>query len=264
MNIFLVPFTQDKARSFIRESNVDFLPSLVKPKKFMDTVEKLTMYVDKKNELGLFENIVIKDSYNSNDSRIIYAKTGLFSQLNNQNFLILNEGKILNINKGKTTVINFNRTQLNLSEYGSKTTKYPKLQEVSVFILSKCLFQTKDQRAQIMLGDKNEFGFQCSHEQKQLDNLSQEFFSRVFKPLYIPLLAIVSALLLIKSKNSVGYSKFKIKIFVLGVILISFSEILTKFFSYNLNKSFLLMIVPILLSSIFYFYFYKQSLTSSK
>ena len=38
MNVFLVPFTQDKARSFIRQSNVDFLPSLVKPKKFMDTV----------------------------------------------------------------------------------------------------------------------------------------------------------------------------------------------------------------------------------
>ena len=50
MNIFLIPFTQDKARSFIRQSNVDFLPSLVKPKKFMDTVEKLTIYVDKKDD----------------------------------------------------------------------------------------------------------------------------------------------------------------------------------------------------------------------
>ena len=115
-----------------------------------------------------------------------------------------------------------------------------------------------------MLGDKNEFGFQCSHEPKQLNNISQEFFSRIFKPLYIPLLAIVSALLLIKSKNSIGYSRYKIIIFVTGVILISFSEILTKFFSYNFNKSFLLMIVPILISIIFYFLFYKQSLTSSK
>ena len=51
MNVFLVPFTQDKARSFIRNSNVDFLPSLVKPKKFIDTVEKLTIYVDKKNDV---------------------------------------------------------------------------------------------------------------------------------------------------------------------------------------------------------------------
>ncbi len=264
MNIFLVPFTQDKARSFIRQSNVDFLPSLVKPKKFMDTVEKLTIYVDKKNDLGQFENIVIKDTYNNKDSRIIYAKTGFFSQLNEQNFLVLNQGKILNINKGKTTIINFNRTQLNLSEYNSKTTKYPKLQEVSVALLSKCIFQPKDQRSTTMLGDKNEFRFQCSHDPKQLDNLSQEFFSRIFKPLYIPLLAIVSALLLIKSKNSVGYSRYKIIIFVTGVILISFSEILTKFFSYDFSKSFLLMIVPILVSIIFYFAFYKQSLTSSK
>ena len=264
MNIFLVPFTQDKARSFIRQSNVDFLPSLVKPKKFMDTVEKLTIYVDKKNESDQFENIVIKDTYNNNDSRIIYAKNGFFSQLNDQNFLILNEGKILNINAGKTTVINFNKTQLNLSDYSSKTTKYPKLQEVNVFVLSKCLFQPKDQRTQIMLGDKNEFGFQCSHDRKQLNNISQEIFSRIFKPLYIPLLAIVSALLLIKSKNSIGYSRYKIKIFVIGVILISFSEILTKFFSYDFFKSFLLMIIPIFVSIIFYFLFYKQSLTSSK
>ena len=116
----------------------------------------------------------------------------------------------------------------------------------------------------MMLGDKNEFRFQCSHEKKQLNQLSQELFSRIFKPLYIPLLAIVSALLLIRSKNSAGYSKYKIMVFITGVILISLSEILSKFFSYNLNKSFLLMVFPILVSIIFYFLFYKQSLTSSK
>ena len=125
----------------------------------------------------------------------------------------------------------------------------------------KCLLQPKDQRTQIMLGDNNEFGFQCSHEAKQLNNISQEVFSRIFKPLYFPLLAIISSLLLIKSKNSIGYSRYKIIIFVTGVLLISFSEILTKFFSYNFNKSFLLMIFPILVSLIFYLLFYKQSLT---
>ena len=82
-----MPFTQDKARSYIRQSNIDFLPSLVKPNKFMDSVEKLTIYVDKKNDLDVFENIVIKDTFNNIDSRIIYAKTGFFSQLDDQNFL---------------------------------------------------------------------------------------------------------------------------------------------------------------------------------
>ena len=264
MNVFLVPFTQDKARSFIRNSNVDFLPSLVKPKKFIDTVEKLTIYVDKKNDVDQFENIVIKDTYNNIDSRIIYAKSGYFSQLDNQNFLILNDGKILNINKGKTTVFNFNKTQLNLSEYSSKTTKYPKLQEVSIFLLFKCIFQSQDQRTNIILLDKNKFTFQCSNAPKTLNNISQELFSRIFKPLYIPLLAIISSFLLIRSKNSLGYSGFKIKIFVFGVILISCSEIFTKFFSYNLNKSFLLMMTPILLSIVFYTLFIKQSLSSTK
>ena len=264
MNVFLVPFTQDKARSFIRNSNVDFLPSLVKPKKFIDTVEKLTIYVDKKNDVDQFENIVIKDTYSNIDSRIIYAKSGYFSQLDNQNFLILNDGKILNINKGKTTVFNFNKTQLNLSDYSSKTTKYPKLQEVSIFLLFKFIFKSQDQRTNIILLDKNKFTFQCSNAPKTLNNISQELFSRIFKPLYIPLLAIISSFLLIRSKNSSGYSGFKIKIFVFGVILISCSEIFTKFFSYNLNKSFLLMMTPILLSIVFYTLFIKQSLSSTK
>jgi len=264
LNVFLVPFTQDKARSYIRQSNIDFLPSLVKPKKFMDSIEKLTIYVDKKNDLDVFENIVIKDTFNNIDSRIIYAKTGFFSQLNDQNFLVLSDGKILNINKGKTTVIDFNKTQLNLSEYSSKTTKYPKLQEVNIFTLSKCLFQPKDQRATLILQDKNKFRFQCSNAPKSLDNLSQEFFSRIFKPLYIPLLAIISSFLLIQSKNSIGYSRFKIKIFIFGVIFITCSEISTKFFSFNLNKSLIIMLMPVLFSIMFYTWFSKQSIINSK
>ena len=35
----VVPFTQDKSRSFIRNSNLDFFPNLIKPKKFIDTVK---------------------------------------------------------------------------------------------------------------------------------------------------------------------------------------------------------------------------------
>ena len=52
----------------------------------MDTVEKLTIYVDKKNDLDQFENIVIKDTYNNNDSRIIYAKQDFFLNLMNKTF----------------------------------------------------------------------------------------------------------------------------------------------------------------------------------
>ena len=54
MTSIIVPFTQDKARSYIRNSNIDFFPSLVKEKMFIDTVTNLTIFVEKKNELGEF------------------------------------------------------------------------------------------------------------------------------------------------------------------------------------------------------------------
>ena len=34
-SLLIVPYAQDKARSFIRESNIDYLPLLIKPKKFI-------------------------------------------------------------------------------------------------------------------------------------------------------------------------------------------------------------------------------------
>ena len=115
-SLHIVPTAQDKARSFIRESNIDYLPLLVKPKKFIDTVEKLTIYADKKYENTL-ENIIIKDSFSKTKSKIIYAKKGYFSESKDNNFLTLVNGKILNINDGKTNSFDFNETQINLSKY---------------------------------------------------------------------------------------------------------------------------------------------------
>ena len=128
-SLYIVPMSQDKARSFIRDSNIDYLPLLVKPKKFIDTVERLTIYTEKKYQNTL-ENIIIKDSFSKTKSKIIYAKKGYFTENDKDNFLILKSGKILNINEGKTNSFDFNETQINLSNYTSKTTKTPKIQEI--------------------------------------------------------------------------------------------------------------------------------------
>ena len=45
-NIYIVPKSQDLARSFIRSSNVDFFPSLIKAGKFIDTVSNLTIFIE--------------------------------------------------------------------------------------------------------------------------------------------------------------------------------------------------------------------------
>tara|TARA_B100001057_G_scaffold467782_1_gene526247 strand:+ start:1710 stop:2858 length:1149 start_codon:yes stop_codon:yes gene_type:complete len=255
-SLLIVPLSQDKARSYIRESNIDYLPFLIKPKKFIDTVEKLTIYADKKNE-DILENIIIKDAFSSSKSKIIYAKKGFFTVDNEENFLVLNDGKILNISEGKTNSFDFNQTQINLSKYTSKTTKTPKLQEVSTIHLFYCLFKTKN-----IIIDKDAIAenlkFKCDDTISLKNKISQELFSRIFKPIYLPLLALIGGLLIIRSKNSERYSNYKLKIFILGVFVISLSEISTKFYSINFFETSMIFIIPFMLFLSIYYFFLKQ------
>ena len=252
--LFIVPLSQDKARSYIRDSNIDYLPLLIKPKKFIDTVEKLTIYSDKKDKNAL-ENIIIKDTFSNSKSKIIFSKKGYFTQKDDNNFLILTDGKILNINNGKTNAFDFNQTQINLSKYSSKSIKTPKLQEVNTVSLFECLVFTE--KVTTDTGDRLKFN--CNETISLKKKITQELFSRLFKPFYIPLLALVCGFLLIKSKNSQDFTSYKFKIFVLGVVIISISEISTKFYSLNLIKSLSILSVPLILFILFYYYFRKQS-----
>ena len=56
LKIMIVPFTQKEARRFIQTSNIDYFPSLIQEKKFIDTVKGLTIYVDEKNQNNLMKN----------------------------------------------------------------------------------------------------------------------------------------------------------------------------------------------------------------
>ncbi len=254
-SLFVVPISQDKARSYIRESNIDYLPLLIKPKKFIDTVEKLTIYTENKYQ-DILENIIIKDSYSPTKSKIIYAKKGYFTQKDEDNFLILTSGKILNINDGKTNSFDFNETQINLSKYTSKSIKTPKLQEVQTDKLYNCLFNPE--KSIPKLEDLHKFKFNCNKTETLRNKISQELFSRIFKPLYLPLLALIAGFLLTKSKNSEGFSRYKFKIFLLGVSIISISEISTKFYSLKFSETSLIFLMPFALFILFYYFFRKK------
>ena len=251
-SLYVVPISQDKARSFIRSSNIDYLPLLVKPKKFIDTVERLTIYSDKKNKNTL-ENIIIKDSFSRSKSKIIFAKKGYFSENSGNNYLILTNGKILNINEGKTNSFDFNETLINLSKYTSKTTTTPKIQEVNSRNLFKCLLKKEEQ-----IYDNVNSDFKCRNKLSFRNKISQELLSRIFKPFYIPLLSLIAGYLLIKSKNSQNFTNYKFKIFTTGVIAISVSEISTRFYSSNVNESILLIMIPFVLFFLFYIFFMKK------
>ena len=59
---FLVPKSQEIARSQLRSSDVDYFEGLIKPKKFNDTIKGLTIYAEDKNTKGEFKNIYIKNN----------------------------------------------------------------------------------------------------------------------------------------------------------------------------------------------------------
>ena len=50
---FIVPNTQDMARSFLRTSSVNFLESFIKQKKFNDTIKNVTIYSDGKDQMEI-------------------------------------------------------------------------------------------------------------------------------------------------------------------------------------------------------------------
>ena len=49
LTAYISPKSQNVGKSFIRMSNIDFFPSLIKEKKFIDTLSGLTIYVDEKS-----------------------------------------------------------------------------------------------------------------------------------------------------------------------------------------------------------------------
>ena len=237
----IVPFTQDKSRSFIRNSNLDFFPNLIKPKKFIDTVKGLTIFIEKKNDSSSYDNILLKDESNKNNTQIIIAKKGKILLRDNKKILILDNGEIIRItNNKKTTSFNFKTTQFDLEKYSSKTTKTPKIQEIATINLLKCfnfLTNTNNSNTIIKNLDCNS-GF--------LKNIYQELYKRIYLPIYIVLLSLISSLILLKSKNTQGYFLFKIKIFLIGVFFIIISDILLNFTGRKITSDLIYIMIPIL------------------
>ena len=235
-----VPYTQDKSRSFIRNSNLDFFPNLIKPKKFIDTVKGLTIFIDEKNEDGSFSKILLKDETNRNNVQIIIAEKGNIILKDDKKILLLNNGEILKVNKNnKTTSFNFRTTQFNLENYSSKTTKTPKVQEIATIDLIKCFdFLKKNLNTSVVIRSLN-----CNSN--FLKNIYQELFKRMYLPVYIALIGLIASLILLKSKNTQGYFSFKIKIFLTGIFFIILSDILLNYTGNKIINNLIYIVIPV-------------------
>tara|TARA_B100000780_G_scaffold194039_1_gene136810 strand:+ start:635 stop:1777 length:1143 start_codon:yes stop_codon:yes gene_type:complete len=224
LGLYFSPLSQDKARSFIRNSNIDFFPSLIKEGKFIDTVSDLTIFIDEQDELGNYKNIFLKDSLNKSNvgqdirSQIIYAKSGRLVNENNRKYFKLFDGKVINNNNGDITNFAFERIDFNLDKYASKTTVFPKVQEVNTMELVNCMSHMRRKIieefiSEILVCDKS-----------RMEDVKQELLKRFYIPFYLPLLGLIISLLIIKSKENRGYNNHKIYIFFISFFIIVISE----------------------------------------
>ena len=250
LSAFLTPYALNKSRMLLSKENFNsFLPT-VRTNRFSDSFKGFTLIVNEKvnNEL---KNIFLHDKGNnlknlsSDSSKIknttIIARSGLIDKKK----MFLFNGQIITSKKdiNKNEIIKFEQLNINLSDLSTTTIKKPKLQETSTFELLNCfrnrIFQDSE----------------CNQEIKQ--EIIPTLNRRIILPLYIPVIALISSLLLIKSKRKLLN---KISIFLYGFILLIFTEMAVRYTGINDFIRILFVILPILLFITIYLFLNRKFL----
>ena len=249
LNAVITPFTQDKARSFIRSSNLDFFESVLKPKKFIDVIGNLTIYFDKKNKNGELINIFLNEKTGTNNSQTTFAKRAIININSNKKILTLYDGKSINVINGKISEFEFSKTDYNISKFSSNTIMHQKTQEVTTIDLIRCSLFFND-----LIKNKNVKKI-SNCISNNLENIYKELYSRLIRPLYITFLISITLLFILKSKSDHTFNMSKYKIYLFAFLFIIFLESSSKFISTNMIQNLFLSILPIFFTLFIYLYF---------
>ncbi|MFL2875918.1 MAG: LptF/LptG family permease [Candidatus Pelagibacter sp.] len=250
LSIILTPAALNKSRSLLSNQNLTSLLPAFKIQKFTDTFKGLTFIVDSKFE-NKISNIFLHDDSNNlnniianqeiNNSTTIIAKSGIVKEKQ----LVLYNGSIISSkNNLENDVLKFEKIKIDLTNITNTTIKKPKIQETSTIKLIGCAKNN-------YYNDKNCKG-----------NFKKEIFPtlnrRIILPLFLPLVALISSLLLIKTKNKLLFNK--ISIFGYSFIVLLYAELLVRYTGKNFLITNLFIFSPLVLSILIYTYIkYKFS-----
>jgi lipopolysaccharide export system permease protein len=255
LSAIITPAAQDKARSFIRSSDLDFFESILKPKKFIDIVKNLTIYFNEKTETDELKNILLNDQQNISESQITIAKTGRLKSRDGKKILVLYDGKTINDKNGKISEFEFAKTDFNITRFGSNSITSQKTQENSTLELISCVLIFKN-------NEKNKENKEirkinnCLY--KNLENIYEELYSRLIKPIYIIFLTLIALLLILKSKSDHMFKFYKFKIYFSGFVTIILIESSSKFINTNMLQNLITSLLPIILILVIYIYFLNK------
>jgi lipopolysaccharide export system permease protein len=251
LNSLIVPLSQNKARTYIQLSSIDFFPSLINERKFIDTVDKLTIYVEEKGSNNDYKNIFLKDSKNKDSIKIIQAEKGLLINNDDERSLKLFNGKIININKKNINAFDFKTTMFDLSSYLTKSITDFKIQEKDSFKLINCFIN-------FHILDKSSYYHILDCNKESLNILQQELLKRLIKPFYYISLVLSACFLFLFSKENFNQKYFRSIIFIIGTVILVMSELSISLASKSILYFQLAVILPFLLIAIQYIYLHKK------
>ena len=255
LTAFIVPKSQDMARSYLRLSNFNFFENFMKAGKFNDNIKGITIYSEKKDENGFYYNIYLKNNTDNKNVQITYANKGIFKKIKNANVLRLINGHTISKINNEFTNLSFSQSDINLSDTMTNTITVRKTQEISTLNLIKCLSILKDYN--FIKFSKNNLDEQNCH-MSNINNLIKEVYKRMFIPFYIPVLMLTTLLLIIKSKESVNFSFRRIIVFTFGFFIIIFSETSLRMVDNEIVQNIKIAVIPFFLILILYFIFYRS------
>ena len=243
----ITPKTQDLARSFIRSSNIDFFPNLIKKKKFADISNNLTIYSDEKVG-NSYKNILIKEYTSSDDPntfKVITAKKGELKNNNNFRVFELNDGIIFEFNNKIITNFTFDQVIYNLQNIKTKSTTFKKIQETNTSDLISCIrnfyFYSIDTS---IIGS-----LMCQNT--VISEIFQELNKRFLKPMFTFYLSFM--ILLSITINNFN-SKKKIIYFLSAIIILIYSELFLRYSGINIIYFYFYSIIPFIFFVSIYVY----------
>ena len=252
LTAFIVPSSQELARFFLKDSKVNFFGNFIKKQKFNDTIKGVTIFSESKDEEGNLYNLYLKKEINKSNFQITYAKRGTFRDINNTPILVLYDGETITQKNDEITNLSFSKSDFVLKSLETNTTTYAKTQEISTLNLFKCIGIIYELDFKFKKTNNKKIP-NCSVE--NIKNILKEFYKRLIIPFYIPLLTLIPFILIILSKENINYNKLKILTFLVGLMIIIFSETTIRFISDTIAPNLKIVIIPFCLMFILYFIF---------
>ena len=221
--IYLAPISSKKSRELIANSEFSLVNSLVKKNNFNSPLKGLTIFVNKNDNQGNLEKIYIFEN-----NKTIISKTGRILNIDEKNYLELSDGVIHEKNtQNNITTIKFQKTLFDFTKYQRNIVTQPKVQERDTFWLL------------------DEYG------KSKNPSVLYEIHKRIFKPLLIPIIAILCCFTLYANNEKIKLNKIRITIFSFSTLFIIFFEVLLDFSAKSIYFKYFLYSIPVLGSYLF-------------